>query len=351
MINIKWPALVFVGSSSIKTDVKTAIGLIEWRSERIVGLIGDSNIDFGLPYLSLEEALIEGASTLVLGCAPHDGKLNPDWLPVIKDAIRLGYDIVSCLHDPLIKYPELVECANKYNVNLIDFRYDKQEYEKGSGKPRLGYRILTIGTDCSCGKKFTALSLHKAHSLLPNRDMKFNLKFCATGQTGRLISDDRGINNDTIPADFLSGAAEFLSPSESRSVFYIEGQGTLLHPSYGAGAFSLLYGSQPDGIVACHTYKRTTHLGSTTKISGLSKEIQSSLDVARRTNPNVQLLGISINFSEVEPHDKAAVLNCISETFGVTAFDPSEVIPNCLLELIENSVKEKYRKVVDDVDS
>ncbi|MGA1114452.1 MAG: DUF1611 domain-containing protein, partial [Aquiluna sp.] len=55
----------------------------------------------------------------------------------------------------------------------------------GTGKKRSGKRLLTIGTDCALGKKYTALQLAKE---LGQASVKAT--FRATGQTGILIAGE-----------------------------------------------------------------------------------------------------------------------------------------------------------------
>ena len=72
---------------------------------------------------------------------------------------------------------------------------------------------------------------------------------------------------DAVVADFAAGAAEMLSPDAAPDHWdVIEGQGSLLHPSYAGVSLALLHGSQPDVIVVCHDPRRTDHA----RPSGLS---------------------------------------------------------------------------------
>ena len=58
--------------------------------------------------------------------------------------------------------------------------------------------LLTVGTDCALGKKYTALAIAKT---LQAQGVKAD--FCATGQTGILISG-RGVAVDAVVADRLT---------------------------------------------------------------------------------------------------------------------------------------------------
>ncbi|PMY95058.1 DUF1611 domain-containing protein, partial [Pseudomonas sp. FW305-124] len=88
-------------------------------------------------------------------------------------------------------------------------------------------RVLTVGTDCALGKKYTALQLTRE---LTGR--RVPATFRATGQTGIMIAGS-GIAMDALVADFLAGAAEALSPDAAPDHWdVIEGQGSIFHPAY-----------------------------------------------------------------------------------------------------------------------
>ena len=67
--------------------------------------------------------------------------------------------------------------------------------------------MLTVGTDCSCGKKYTALALEREM-----RARGLDADFRATGQTGIMIAGG-GVAIDAVVADFISGAVEWLAPA------------------------------------------------------------------------------------------------------------------------------------------
>ena len=136
-----------------------------------------------------------------------------------------------------------------------------------SGRKRTGQRLLTVGTDCALGKKYTALSLARAFS-----QRGVDADFRATGQTGIMISG-RGIPMDAVVADFAAGAAEMLSPdAPARHWDVIEGQGSLFHPAYAGVSLALLHGSQPDVIVVCHQPGRERMLGTDYLVPDLGRD-------------------------------------------------------------------------------
>ncbi|MBW7945236.1 MAG: NAD-dependent epimerase/dehydratase family protein, partial [Sphingomonadaceae bacterium] len=130
---------------------------------------------------------------------------------------------------------------------LHDLRRPQQTFRTGTGKKRSGRRLLMVGTDCAVGKKYSALAIDRE---LRRRGVPST--FCPTGQTGIMITG-RGIAIDSVVADFIAGAAEWLSPDAAPDHWHvIEGQGALLHPAYAGVTLGLVHGSQPDALVICH---------------------------------------------------------------------------------------------------
>lgn len=145
----------------------------------------------------------------------------------------------------------IAHAANIYGVNLIDIRHFNGELGVGTGKKRSGKRLLTVGTDCSVGKMYTALCIHEGLS-----KAGIDVQFCATGQTGILI-EGTGIAVDAVVSDFISGATEQLSPAcDSNTWQIVEGQGSVLNPAYAGVSVGLLHGAQPDALVLCHEVAR-----------------------------------------------------------------------------------------------
>jgi len=68
-----------------------------------------------------------------------------------------------------------------------------------------------------------------------------NSDYRATGQTGIMIAGE-GIPIDAVVADFISGAAETLSPDNDIDHWdVIEGQGSLSHPAYSGVSLGIKY--------------------------------------------------------------------------------------------------------------
>jgi len=244
--------------------------------------------------------------------------IPPAWLATLVDALEAGLDIVAGMHARLADIPALREAAARTGRTLHDVRTPPADIPVASGLKRSGRRLLTVGTDCALGKKYTALSIARG---LQARGI--DAQFRATGQTGIMIAGE-GIAIDAVIADFASGAAELLSPpADPAHLDVIEGQGSLFHPSYAAVSLALLHGSQPDLFVVCHDPGRTRILGhSAFAVPSIEAVIEQTLLVGRLTNPAIRCAGISLNTSRLD--DEAAEL-LIAETallLGLPAADP-----------------------------
>jgi uncharacterized NAD-dependent epimerase/dehydratase family protein len=247
------PYVIFVGDATDEVVAKTAFGIVEWRRADCLAQsrLPGGTIDLGLPQMSPAEATAKGARILVIGIAPPGGGLPQHWVETLAGALESGLDIASGLHVRLDSIPALAAAAPRNGRKLINVRIPTRSFAVGTGLKRPGKRLLTVGTDCSVGKKYTALAIHR---MLAERGLPAT--FRATGQTGILISGG-GIAVDAIVADFVSGAAEWLSPAAPHDHWdIIEGQGSLFHPSYAAVTLGLLHGSQPDVFVVCHEANR-----------------------------------------------------------------------------------------------
>jgi uncharacterized NAD-dependent epimerase/dehydratase family protein len=178
--------------------------------------------------------------------------------------------------------------------------------------------LLTVGTDCALGKKYSALALARAFA---RRGV--NVDFRATGQTGILIAG-RGIPMDAVVADFEAGAAEMLSPDSPADHWdVIEGQGSLFHPAYAAVSLGLLHGSQPDVIVVCHEPGRAHVMGYPDyPMPDIDETIDLNLRLGRRTNPAIRCAGVSLNTSGIDESAANRMLAAESARCGLPVADP-----------------------------
>ena len=178
------PYLLFLGDVTEPTYAKTAFGLRDWARERCVGewSCSDSTVTLGLPRLSPAQARASGARAMVIGVANVGGKIVDSWLPHLLGALEAGLDVVSGMHARLADTPALKAAADRHRRRLIDVRTPPSNIPIASGRKRTGKRLLTVGTDCALGKKYTALTIARAM-----KARGVDAEFRATGQTGIMI--------------------------------------------------------------------------------------------------------------------------------------------------------------------
>ena len=236
----------------------------------------------------------------------------------MEEAAAAGMDIVCGLHLKLVDHPAVVAAAQRSGARLIDVRVPPPGLPVGTGIRRSGKRLLTVGSDCAVGKKFTALALHGAM-----REAGMNSTFRATGQTGIMIAGE-GIPVDAVVADFVSGAAECISPDNAEDHWdIIEGQGSLFHPGYSGVSLGLLHGSQPDAFVVCHEAGRRKVSGwEHFDLPSIGECIEQHTIMGRRTNPAIRCVGISINSSALPSEQRADFLAEQSQRTGLPWVDP-----------------------------
>ena len=308
-LSLPQPYLLFLGDTTCALDAKTAFGLRDWAAERCIGeyALPASTVTTNLPRLTPAQAKAKGAQGLIIGVAPVGGMIAPAWVPALVEALEAGLDLVSGMHTRLEHVPQLQSAAARLGRRLINIRQPPTGLPVGTGRKRTGKRLLTVGTDCALGKKYTALTL--------TREFKrrgVDADFRATGQTGILIGGG-GIPIDSVVADFVAGAAETLSPDAAVNHWdVVEGQGTVFHPSYSGVSLGLLHGTQPDVIVMCHEFGRDWMLDiEHYPTPDLREAIELTLTLARRTNKQVRCAGVSLNTSKVdEAQGRAALAEC-----------------------------------------
>lgn len=314
------PYLVFLGDTTEASYAKTAFGLRDWAPELCLGeyRCTGATVTTGLPELTPTEARAKGARAVVIGVANAGGFIPDSWLPHLLEALAAGLDLIGGMHTRLTSIGALQAAAAEYGRSLIDVRQPPARIPIATGQKRRGRRLLTIGTDCALGKKYTALALARA---FVRRGIAAD--FRATGQTGILIAG-QGIPIDAVVADFAAGAAEMLSPAAADDHWdVIEGQGSLSHPAYAGVSLALLHGSQPDVVVVCHQPGRKRVVGHPDyELPTIEETIDLALRLGRRTNPAIRCAGVSLNTAQLDDDAAGRLLAEESNRLGLPCADP-----------------------------
>jgi uncharacterized NAD-dependent epimerase/dehydratase family protein len=314
------PYVLFLGDTTIAGFAKTALGLKDWAPEKCVGelRLPGATVTTGLTPVTPGEAAARGARALVIGVANQGGVIPPHWRASLIEALEAGLDLIAGMHMRLADIPELAEAAGRLGRRLIDVRVPPAQIPVGTGRKRSGKRLLTVGTDCALGKKYTALALARAFEA-----RGVDVDFRASGQTGIMIAGG-GIPMDAVVSDFEAGAAELLSPDADPEHWdVIEGQGAITHPSYAAVSLGLLHGSQPDVFVVCHEPGRTEMLGTAGyTLTSVEEIVELTTLLGRRTNPAIRCGGFAFNTSALDEAEATALMARESERLGLPVADP-----------------------------
>jgi uncharacterized NAD-dependent epimerase/dehydratase family protein len=319
-LELPQPYLLFLGDVTVPANAKTAFGLKDWVPERCVGefACAGGTVTTGLPFMRPAAARSAGARALVIGVANAGGRIVESWIPALVEALEAGLDLISGMHMKLGDEPAIKAAAMRCGRQLIDVRCPPRRIPTATGRKRTGLRLLTVGTDCALGKKYTALALTRAF-----HERGLAADFRATGQTGILIAGG-GMPMDAVVSDFAAGAAEMLSPDAAPGHWdVIEGQGALAHPAYAGVSLALLHGSQPDVFVVCHQPGRRQVLGLPDfALASIEETVELTLKLGRRTNPAIRCAGVSLNTSRMNEHAARQLLADESERLQLPCADP-----------------------------
>lgn len=317
---IKTPYLLFLGDAKDQLAAKVAQGIKDWRPEYVVGQyrMEGCNADVGAPDMGLQEAWDAGARTLVIGVANRGGVISSAWLDVLTQAMAIGYDLASGLHNLLRDEGVLAEVAKREDRNMHDVRVPSVDFPIADGKARAGKRCLAVGTDCSVGKMYTGLAMDAE---MRKRGLKST--FRPTGQTGILITG-QGIPLDAVVADFMAGSVEWLTPENDADHWdHIEGQGSLFHVSFSGVTMALIHGGQPDALILAHEPTRTHMRGLPDyELPSLEALRDMALPLAKVANPDCFVAGVSINTKALGDDEAARLCEEVETRMGLATADP-----------------------------
>ena len=328
-------AIVYCQGNFAKIDGKTANGLVRHsQAYRIVSVIDSShdgknsglvldNLANQIPIFGNLTNAVANEPTIpdafIYGMAPSSGKLSPKDRGVVLDAISLGMNIVSGLHEYLSDDPEIAAFALSKAVTIRDIRKPKASKDMrlfdGSIAGVTALRVAVLGTDCAIGKRTTATILAGA---LNARGIKTVL--VGTGQTGLMQGAKYGVAMDAVPPQFccgeLEGAIVAASEAEAPDVVLIEGQGALSHPAFCTSAF-ILRGSQPDAVILQHAPKRVHRCDfPNMKMPDPADEIALIEAFA-----DTKVIGVTINHEGMAEAEITSFITAHSDRLGVPVTD------------------------------
>jgi len=333
-------------------ESKTANACIRYTPERVAGVIDASSagrtaqevIGLGgdIPVVAtLEEGLALGPNALLIGIAPAGGQLPETWIRLLSRAIENGLEIWSGLHTFVSDVPELAALAKKHNVVIRDLRRPPAKLTVANGRVREvdATVVLTVGTDCNIGKMTTQLQLLNAV-----RGHGIRTKFAATGQTGILI-EGSGIGVDAVIADFIAGAAErlVLDCAKEADLVLVEGQGSIIHPSYSGVTYGLIHGSLPHAQIMCAQPTRTAiNRCEWVKIPPLVDFIRMSEAATSVLRP-APVIGVALNTYDLDEDVARRTVEDVQRETGLPTTDPVRFGPEPVAGAIAKFHRERPR--------
>jgi uncharacterized NAD-dependent epimerase/dehydratase family protein len=336
---------------------KTANSVIRYHPERTVAVLDRQQagrtvqdvLGFGggIPVVgTMREGLALGPTAILIGIAPKGGQLPSEWRAWLGEALDAGCDIWNGLHTFLAEDPVLAAKAKAKGRKLLDLRRPPADLPIASGRAKElePLVVLTVGTDCNVGKMTAQLQLTKQ---LNARGIR--TRFVPTGQTGIMI-EGWGIAVDAVVADFIAGAAEWLTVegSANADVVMVEGQGSINHPGYSGVTLGLLHGSCPDAMILCHQSSRQ-YIGdyreaAWLRIPPLSEYIRLYESIGAAVHPT-RVLGISLNTYDMSDVEARRACDQAQQETGLPATDPvrfdSAPLVNAIAEERERYMKER----------
>jgi uncharacterized NAD-dependent epimerase/dehydratase family protein len=322
---------------------KTANACIRYTPQRVVGVIDATRagqtasdvIGFGgdIPVVAtLDEGLALQPNALLIGIAPAGGKLPAEWILLVARAIEHGLDVWSGLHTFIGDVPELAALGASRGVAIHDLRRPPASLDVSRGRVRAvaATIVLTVGTDCNIGKMTTQLQILDAL-----RARGIRTAFAATGQTGILI-EGRGMAVDAVVADFIAGAAErlVLENATDADLVLVEGQGSIIHPSYSGVTYGLMHGSLPHAQIMCAQPTRTAINGCEwVKIPPLPELIRLSEQALAPLRPS-PVIAVALNTFDLGESAARRVVEETQRETGLPTTDPVRFDPAPIVDAI-----------------
>lgn len=323
---------------------KTASACIRYTPDRVVAVIDSTKagrtvqdvLGFGgaIPVVSsLEEGLAHAPNAILIGIAPAGGQLPNEWRDLLVTSLERGLDVWSGLHFFIADDPQLVAAAERGKARIMDLRRPPNDLDVSMGRTRDldATVVLTVGTDCNIGKMTAQLQLRDVLKRRGNR-----VAFAATGQTGILI-EGWGISVDAVVADFIGGAAERLTlqAAKDADIVLVEGQGSIIHPSFSGVTYGLIHGSLPHAFVLCaQPSRKAIRRNEWVPIPPLDEMVRMHDDAVRHLRP-APTIAVALNTSDLSDADARAAIRDAEQLTGLPATDPVRYDATPVAEAIE----------------
>jgi uncharacterized NAD-dependent epimerase/dehydratase family protein len=268
----------------------------------------------------------------IFGIAPASGMLSVHERGVVLEAMSLGMNIVSGLHEFLGDDPVFIAAQLEHDVTIRDVRRprDKKDLRlfDGTISTVTCPRIAILGTDCAIGKRTTATVLTRA---LNERGIKAVM--VTTGQTGLIQGARYGVAMDAMPSQFCAGEMEGAVVSafegEAPDVIIIEGQSALGHPAYLSSGF-ILRGSQPQAVILQHAPAREMRCDFDDLVVATPESEIRLIE----TFADTRVIGMTINHEDMTDTEVTAAIALYEMELGIPVTDALTRSSDLLVEMV-----------------
>ncbi len=334
---------IYVPNALGTNKAKTAEGVLRYGSNPILAIVDASKVGLNVKDVtgiasdapvvaSIDDALALKPDALLLGTAWAGGGLPEEWRADIIKSIEAGLDIINGLHDFLSDDPEILAAAQKHGTKLLDVRRPPDDLPVGKSLAVNvpAFTVLTVGSDCSVGKMTTSLEIAK---IAKERNKK--AAFVATGQTGIMICGT-GIAIDRVIGDFMAGAVEqmVLEAAEGNEYVLVEGQGSIVHPSFSGVTLALMHGACPQAMILCHNASRSKIKGLQQDLLPLSELVEIYERMCAYLRPS-KVVGVAFNTYGMTEDEAMAAISSASQNLGLPVCDPVRQGAAVLFDAIE----------------
>ncbi|PKQ12386.1 MAG: DUF1611 domain-containing protein [Alphaproteobacteria bacterium HGW-Alphaproteobacteria-1] len=330
MLDPSQPIALYAEATMGQLNAKMAEGILRYGKNPVAAVIDSTQagrrvrdlcpLDSDVPVVAtLAEAEALGAQVLVLGTAPSGGRVPPEWMAILQQAVADGLSIVNGMHDRL----EPVLGGNLRPGQWVwDLRVpqgDMPPIAMARAAKLDNIRVLMVGTDMAIGKMTAGLELTRSL-----QEMGRDAAFLATGQTGIAITG-RGIPLDAVRVDHAGGMVErMVLEAAAHEVLVIEGQGSLLHPGSTA-TLPLMRGSCCNRMILCHRAGMTAlDTLDEVRVPPLPEVIALNEAVARAAGAltPARVVGIALNTARLTATEAEAALRAVENETGLPTADP-----------------------------
>lgn len=360
-------AVVYCEANFGSADGKTANGLVRHSEQyEILSVIDSerSGLDSGdvlgdatnaIPIsVDLSDSITLAGrvpDVFIFGIAPASGMLSVHERGVVLEAMSLGMNIVSGLHEFLGDDPVFVAARVEHNVTIRDVRRPREKKDlrlfDGSISQVTCPRIAVLGTDCAIGKRTTATMLTSALN-----DCGINAVMVTTGQTGLIQGARYGVALDATPSQFcageMEGAVVRAFETEQPDVIIVEGQSALGHPAYLSSGF-ILRGSQPQAVILQHAPAREMRCDfDDLLVASPASEINLI-----ETFSDTRVIGLTINHENMTDTEVSAAIVRYEQELGIPVTDalarPSELLVEMVLRALPGLATERSAAAVGEI--